>query len=253
MTRACSRSSFPRPYVWRLTSFSLQIWSSAWPLDQPDEIAALTAALSFVTPFANAATRLVLARSIQVALPLATMTAGRLTNLYDLMDSAYDAPEIAAKSRALGHVPIVDPNPRRDSKADAEAEARAKRHAGHVLAEDVRFNERSAAERVNGGSQRQLRRPIRAYARSRQGALAPDVRGSGADRRATDAVRNVITIQRTPATATAAGPTCPEQWKIGGNASQDNRRKTASLQANKLPDTSSSKSFARGSESLICC
>ena len=150
MTRACSRSSCPRPYVWRLTSFSLQIWSSAWPLDQPDEVAALTAALSFVTPFTNAATRLVLARSIQVALPLATMTAGRLTNLYDLMDSAYDAPEIAAKSRALGHVPIVDPNPRRDSKADAEAEARAKRHAGHVLAEDVRFNERSAAERVNG-------------------------------------------------------------------------------------------------------
>jgi hypothetical protein len=86
----------------------------------------------------------------QVALPLATMTAGRLTNLYDLMDSAYDAPEIAAKSRALGHVPIIDPNPRRGGKADAEAEARAKRHAGHVLAEDVRFNERSAAERVNG-------------------------------------------------------------------------------------------------------
>jgi len=26
----------------------------------------------------------------QVALPLATMTAGRLANLYDLMDSAYD-------------------------------------------------------------------------------------------------------------------------------------------------------------------
>ena len=66
------------------------------------------------------------------------------------MDSAYDAPEIAAKSRALGHVPIIDPNPRRGGKADAEAEARAKRHAGHVLAEDVRFNERSAAERVNG-------------------------------------------------------------------------------------------------------
>ena len=150
MTRASGRSSFPRPYVWRLTSFSLQIWPSAWPFDQPDEIAALTAALSFVTPFANAATRLVFARSIQVALPLATMMAGRLTNRYDLMDSAYDAPEIAAKSRALGHVPIVDPNPRRDSNADAEAEARAKRHAGHVLAEDVRFNERRRRARQWG-------------------------------------------------------------------------------------------------------
>jgi hypothetical protein len=52
----------------------------------------------------------------QVALPLATMTAGRLTNLYDLMDSAHDAPEIVAKSRALGQVPIIDPNPRRGGK-----------------------------------------------------------------------------------------------------------------------------------------
>jgi hypothetical protein len=30
----------------------------------------------------------------QVAIPLATLTAGRVNNLYDLMDSAYDAPEI---------------------------------------------------------------------------------------------------------------------------------------------------------------
>jgi hypothetical protein len=29
-----------------------------------------------------------------VAIPLAQMTSERLTNLYDLMDSAYDAPEI---------------------------------------------------------------------------------------------------------------------------------------------------------------
>ena len=85
----------------------------------------------------------------QVALPLATITASRLTNLYDLMDSAYDAPEIAQKSRALGHVPIIDPNPRRSGKADAEAEARAMRNVGHALAEDIRFKERSAAERVN--------------------------------------------------------------------------------------------------------
>jgi hypothetical protein len=30
----------------------------------------------------------------QVAIPLASMTAARITNLYDLMDSAYDTPEI---------------------------------------------------------------------------------------------------------------------------------------------------------------
>ncbi len=86
----------------------------------------------------------------QAALPLATITAGRVTNLYDLMDSAYDAPEIWDKSRALGHVPIIDPNPRRGGKAAAEAEALAKRCAGCKPAEDVRYNERSCAERVNG-------------------------------------------------------------------------------------------------------
>ena len=87
----------------------------------------------------------------QAAIPLAAITAGRLTNLYDLMDSAYDAPEIRAKSLSLGHVPIIEANPRRGGKADAEAEARAKRVAGYRPAEDVRYNQRSAAERVNSG------------------------------------------------------------------------------------------------------
>ena len=48
----------------------------------------------------------------QVAIPLATMTAARVTNLYDLMDAAYDAAEIRAHSEPLGHVPIIDVNPR---------------------------------------------------------------------------------------------------------------------------------------------
>jgi hypothetical protein len=39
---------------------------------------------------------------------LATITASRVTNLYDLMDSAYDAPEIRNKSRALGHGALFD-------------------------------------------------------------------------------------------------------------------------------------------------
>lgn len=86
----------------------------------------------------------------QAAIPLARMTASRVTSLYDLMDSAYDAPEIADDSRALGHIPIIDANPRRGGKAAATAEARAKRCAGYALAEDVRYNQRSSAERVNG-------------------------------------------------------------------------------------------------------
>lgn len=73
----------------------------------------------------------------QVAIPLAQLTAQRVTSLYDLMDSAYDAPQIHAFSRALGHVPIIDPNPRGGEKLPfAPAEAQ-------------RFKERSASERVN--------------------------------------------------------------------------------------------------------
>ena len=93
----------------------------------------------------------------QVAIPLATITAARVTNLYDLMDSAYDAPEIAAHSRALGHpgtgsgagVPIIDHKTRRGEKAAIEAEAQAKANANYRLAEQVRFAERTSAERVN--------------------------------------------------------------------------------------------------------
>jgi transposase len=89
----------------------------------------------------------------QAAIPLATMTAGRVINLYDLMDSAYDAPEIKANSRALGHVPLIDPHPRGvpGGKDAIAAEARGRRTAGYALAEDVRYNERSTVERVNGG------------------------------------------------------------------------------------------------------
>jgi hypothetical protein len=50
----------------------------------------------------------------QAAIPLVTITSQRTTNLYDLMDSAYDAPQIHEHSKALGHVPIIDRNPRRD-------------------------------------------------------------------------------------------------------------------------------------------
>ena len=51
----------------------------------------------------------------QVAFPLATIIAALVTNLYDLMDSAYDAAEIREHSAALGHVAIIDENPRRDA------------------------------------------------------------------------------------------------------------------------------------------
>ena len=55
----------------------------------------------------------------QAAIPLATLSAERTTNLYDLMDAAYDAEQIREHSRSLGHVPLIDVNPRGD-KARAE-------------------------------------------------------------------------------------------------------------------------------------
>jgi len=73
----------------------------------------------------------------QVAIPLAQMTAERVTSLYDLMDSAYDAHQIHEFSRGLGHVPIIDHNPRRGVKREM------------APAEKIRYRERSTAERVN--------------------------------------------------------------------------------------------------------
>ena len=42
----------------------------------------------------------------QTAIPLAEMTKERVTNWYDLMDSAYDAEEMRKKSLELNHVPL---------------------------------------------------------------------------------------------------------------------------------------------------
>ena len=87
----------------------------------------------------------------QVAIPLATLTAARVTNLHDLMDSAYDAPEIRAHRESLGHVAIIDANPRSASrKLERKTAARAQRSVGHVYAEQLRYRERTTVERVKG-------------------------------------------------------------------------------------------------------
>ncbi len=71
------------------------------------------------------------------AIPLSLISAQRVTNLYDLMDAAYCSTELRDHSRSLGHVPLIDHNPRRGEKiAFAPAEA-------------IRYNERTAAERSN--------------------------------------------------------------------------------------------------------
>lgn len=71
----------------------------------------------------------------QAAIPLAEMSSCRVTSFYDLMDSAYDAEQIKAHSMSLGHVPIIDHNPRGGQKIEMAPAVKR------------RYDERSTAER----------------------------------------------------------------------------------------------------------
>lgn len=72
----------------------------------------------------------------QVAIPLARLTAARVTSLYDLMDSAYDSQYISKFSTQLGHVPIIEP------------QKRGANHRELAPAQRARFAERTTVERV---------------------------------------------------------------------------------------------------------
>jgi len=87
----------------------------------------------------------------QVAIPLATLSARKIVNCYDLMDSAYDVPGIFKYSYSLKHKPIIDQNPRGDKalSESLEAEQCARKTLHWNPAEQIRYNARSAAERVN--------------------------------------------------------------------------------------------------------
>ncbi len=74
----------------------------------------------------------------QVAVPLTLLTAGRVSNFYDLMDSAYDSEQIREQSMKLGHVPIIQRQKRGSQEPVMDPHQR------------VRFRERTAIERVNG-------------------------------------------------------------------------------------------------------
>ncbi|MBI5688410.1 MAG: hypothetical protein HZC54_25335 [Verrucomicrobia bacterium] len=73
----------------------------------------------------------------QLAIPLAQMTSQRVRSLYDLMDSAYDAPQIWQFNEQFGHVPIIDRNLRWGSDVPMEP------------TQAQRFKERSGSDRVN--------------------------------------------------------------------------------------------------------
>ena len=71
------------------------------------------------------------------------------------MDSAYDVAAIKQHSRDLNRLlPIIDINPRATpglKQGNWPTKAKRLRRVGHRMAEQVRYGERSAAERVNGG------------------------------------------------------------------------------------------------------
>ena len=88
----------------------------------------------------------------QVSIPLADMTAEKLTCLYECMDSAYDSKYIHDHSKKHGRVSIIDTNPRRnkDLKDTLATERKAASNAGFIHPTDQRYKERTVVERVNG-------------------------------------------------------------------------------------------------------
>lgn len=71
------------------------------------------------------------------AIPLSLISAARVTSLYDVMDAAYCSLDLHEHSRSLGHVPLIDHNPRGGEKEEFDP------------ADAIRYNERSVAERSN--------------------------------------------------------------------------------------------------------
>lgn len=87
----------------------------------------------------------------QAVIPILRQLARHVTSLYDLMDSAYDAPAIHQVSASLGHVPLIDKNPRRGKKQQesnaSSFDSRGKWY--QISAQELRYAERSNAERGN--------------------------------------------------------------------------------------------------------
>jgi len=117
----------------------------------------------------------------QVAIPLMTMSSKRVTHLYEMMDSAYDADEIHAHSRQLNHVPVIAPHPRRGTKKSSQVPKIHPDLPAPELcpAKQERFKIRTMSERVNarlkdefGASQIRVRGAAKVMAHLMFGVLA---------------------------------------------------------------------------------
>ena len=73
----------------------------------------------------------------RAAIPLSLMSDERVTNLYDLMDAAYCSSLLREHSQCLGHVPLIDHNPRGGEKIEFDP------------AQAIRYRERTVAKRSN--------------------------------------------------------------------------------------------------------
>src|SRR5207248_6196502 len=82
----------------------------------------------------------------QAAIPLAKITAGRIVNFYDLMDSGYYAPGIIEHSKALGHVPIIEKPAERGEKEEKSNEKLAWKTLNLKPAEMERYEVRTTVE-----------------------------------------------------------------------------------------------------------
>lgn len=86
----------------------------------------------------------------EVAIPLSLKTSKVAVNLYDLMDAAYDHPEIKEFSRSLNHVPIIDQCPRSPAQKKAKKEElNRKTYLNFKTAEDNRYALRFPKESFN--------------------------------------------------------------------------------------------------------
>jgi Transposase DDE domain/Transposase domain (DUF772) len=117
----------------------------------------------------------------QVAIPLMTMTGQRVTYLYDLMDSAYDADAILEHSRSLEHVPIVAPHPRRNGQSPSILPKVFQPKVAPEMppAQQQRYKERTAVERVYarlkdefGARHTRVRGPAKVFAHLSFGLVA---------------------------------------------------------------------------------
>lgn len=117
----------------------------------------------------------------QAAIPLMKTTSQRVTYLYELMDSAYDADEIHAHSRQLNHKPIIAVHPRRGTKKPSPLTKTFPPIPAPELswAEQQRFKERTMVERVNarlkdefGANNIRVRGPEKVMAHLMYGLLA---------------------------------------------------------------------------------